>query len=84
MTCYLPTGSMDALYQRLNQRKLCGLLLLAFLLLCAVGINLSVGSISLSLDQILRALRGEPGLAGDIVWQLRLPRIAMGLSLIHI
>jgi iron complex transport system permease protein len=78
MTCYLPTGSMDALYQRLNQRKLCGLLLLAFLLLCAVGINLSVGSISLSLDQILRALRGEPGLAGDIVWQLRLPRIAMG------
>ncbi len=52
--------------------------LVAVLLLSAAAsllAGLLHGSADLPLPDILNALLGEPGLAGDIVWQLRLPRV---------
>jgi iron complex transport system permease protein len=42
--------------------------------------GLLFGSADLSLPDILRALLGEPGLTADIVWQLRLPRVASAFA----
>jgi iron complex transport system permease protein len=42
--------------------------------------GLLYGSADLSLPDILRALLGEPGLTADIVWQLRLPRVASAFA----
>ena len=49
---------------------------LAFLLaLAAVAAGLATGSVSLGADQLLSALLMREGVASDIVWQLRAPRV---------
>lgn len=57
-------------------------LVAALLLLAPASLlaGLFYGSAHLSLPDILRALLGEPGLTADIVWQLRLPRVAAAFA----
>lgn len=53
-------------------------LLVIFLLITPLSLlaGVAFGSVDLSLGEVLRALSGkETGLAADIVWQLRLPRV---------
>jgi len=42
----------------------------------SLATGLLVGSVQLSFGEILSALRGHEGLASDIVWRLRAPRVA--------
>jgi len=50
------------------------LALLALLALASLVLAMAYGSVALSLQQWQDALSGNPGLANDLVWQLRLPR----------
>lgn len=54
---------------------------LVLLLFLAVGLNLAVGSVSISLSELLRLLGAGPGdsAASFIVWKIRLPRAAAAL-----
>ena len=65
-----------------RQRAFIVLLLLALAALAAVGGALAVGSLALSPAQLLDALTGgaDAGLAGEVVWTLRLPRALAGLA----
>jgi iron complex transport system permease protein len=51
-------------------------LLLVSIAIGSLAIGLVVGSVQLSFDELLSALRGQETLAGDIVWRLRAPRVA--------
>ncbi|MBC3185658.1 iron ABC transporter permease [Corynebacterium sp. zg-331] len=58
------------------------LAVLAVALLLSLAANLALGQFSLSLGEVGRALRAGPGgqeLASSVIWQIRLPRIALGL-----
>jgi len=58
-------------------------LLILFLLLTPLSLlaGVAFGSVDLSLGEVMRALAGkEAGLATDIVWQLRLPRVASAFA----
>ena len=58
-------------------------LLILFLILAPLSLLVGVafGSVDLPMGDVLRALGGkEAGLAGDIVWQLRLPRAASAFA----
>ena len=64
-----------------RRRALLILLFLALAALAGVAFSLVVGSLSLSLVDVSRALLGEDaGLAGEIVRGLRLPRALAGLA----
>ena len=58
------------------------ILLLALAALAAVGSALAVGSLPLSPTQLFDALAGgaDAGMAGEVVWTLRLPRALAGLA----
>lgn len=57
------------------------LLLLGLAALASIMVSLSVGNLSLTLGDILRALSGEDtGLAGEVVRNLRLPRTMAGFA----
>ncbi len=49
--------------------------LVIVLTLAAVAAGLATGSVSLSADQLVSALLMREGVASDIVWQLRAPRV---------
>ncbi len=53
-------------------RKLAFFVLLALLSLLA---GLATGSVTFGIDEFLAALRAEEGVASEIVWQLRAPRV---------
>ena len=58
-------------------------LLILFLLLAPASLlaGVAFGSVDLSLGEVMCALGGkEVGLAADIVWQLRLPRVASAFA----
>lgn len=59
---------------------------LCLLALVSIGLALMAGSLKFSPAEVLAALLGRESPAGDIVFQLRLPRALAGfaLSLIHI
>jgi len=68
-------------YSLYIKRKWMALIFLATLLLVVILVSISVGSAGLPLPEILRALFGS-GQAQSriIVWNVRLPRIATGIS----
>jgi iron complex transport system permease protein len=53
-----------------------GLFVLLLLVLASLAAGLAIGSVRLSAEDLVGAMRGELTLAADIVWRLRAPRVA--------
>ncbi len=49
--------------------------LFLFIAVCSLFAGLAIGSVSLSLDDLISALLGRKAVATDIVWSLRAPRV---------
>lgn len=66
-------------YQVQARRRFTIIALLAVLVAASLLLGASQGAFPLSLSQALAGISGRGGLAGDILWNLRLPRIVMAL-----
>lgn len=62
---------------RVLQRWVLPALVLALVVLAFV--SLTSGEVHLNASQLWAGLRGEPGLASTVLWQLRLPRLITGI-----
>ena len=63
-----------------RQRAILILASLGLLAVASIGLALTVGSFKVSYGEVLAALLGQEGGAGDVVLQLRLPRALAGFA----
>ena len=63
-----------------RQRAILILASLGLLAVASIGLALTVGSFKVPYVEVLAALLGQEGAAGDVVLQLRLPRALAGFA----